>query len=38
MIGGGAFNLLPGHWTDDTAMAVEMAHSLIQGRWVPETE
>jgi ADP-ribosyl-[dinitrogen reductase] hydrolase len=29
MIGGGTFDLEPGQWTDDTAMAVAMAHSLI---------
>src|ERR1039457_6857422 len=32
MIGGGIFGLAPGQWTDDTAMAVAMAHSLIQER------
>ena len=30
MIGGGIFDLAPGQWTDDTAMAVAMARSLIQ--------
>jgi ADP-ribosyl-[dinitrogen reductase] hydrolase len=30
MIGGGAFGLAPGQWTDDTAMAVGMGRSLIQ--------
>jgi ADP-ribosyl-[dinitrogen reductase] hydrolase len=29
MIGGGAFSLAPGEWTDDTAMAVAMARSLV---------
>lgn len=28
--GGGPFDLDPGQWTDDTAMAVGMAHALIQ--------
>jgi len=31
MIGGGPFNLRPGQWTDDTAMALALADSL-QGR------
>ena len=30
MIGGGAFNLQPGEWTDDTAMALCLADSLIE--------
>src|SRR5947209_6773723 len=30
MIGGGPFHLKPGEWTDDTAMAVGLAHSLIE--------
>lgn len=29
MVGGGPYHLLPGHWTDDTAMALCLAHSLI---------
>lgn len=29
MVGGGPFNLRPGHWTDDTAMALCLADSLI---------
>jgi len=29
MIGGGPFNLLPGQWTDDTSMALCLAHSLV---------
>lgn len=29
MVGGGPFNLLPGQWTDDTSMALCLAHSLI---------
>jgi ADP-ribosyl-[dinitrogen reductase] hydrolase len=30
MIGGGIFDLSPGQWTDDTAMAVAMGRSLVQ--------
>ena len=29
MVGGGAFGLLPGQWTDDTAMALCLAESLV---------
>ncbi len=29
MLGGGPFDLLPGQWTDDTSMALCLAHSLI---------
>lgn len=29
MVGGGPFDLLPGQWTDDTSMALCLAHSLI---------
>lgn len=29
MVGGGPFDLLPGQWTDDTAMAVALSESLI---------
>jgi ADP-ribosylglycohydrolase len=29
MIGGGPFGLPPGHWTDDTAMALCLAESLV---------
>lgn len=29
MIGGGPFELQPGQWTDDTSMALCMAHSLL---------
>ena len=32
MTGGGVFSLAPGQWTDDTAMAVALARSLIQER------
>lgn len=30
MVGGGPFGLLPGQWTDDTAMALALADSLVQ--------
>ncbi len=30
MIGGGPFNLKPGEWTDDTSMALCLAHSLFE--------
>lgn len=30
MVGGGPFGLAPGQWTDDTAMALCLAESLIQ--------
>jgi ADP-ribosyl-[dinitrogen reductase] hydrolase len=30
MIGGGAFNLQPGQWTDDTSMGLCLADSLIE--------
>ena len=30
MVGGGPFNLKPGHWTDDTSMALCLAESLIE--------
>ena len=32
MTGGGPFNLAPGHWTDDTAMALALADSLMSCR------
>lgn len=32
MLGGGPYNLAPGQWTDDTAMALCLADSLIQVR------
>lgn len=32
MTGGGPFNLGPGQWTDDTAMALCLAESLIESR------
>lgn len=30
MIGGGTFDLPPGHWTDDTSMALCLAESLVE--------
>jgi len=30
MVGGGPFKLKPGQWTDDTSMALCLAHSLIE--------
>lgn len=30
MVGGGAFNLKPGQWTDDTSMALCLAESLVE--------
>lgn len=30
MVGGGPFNLRPGQWTDDTSMALCLAHSLLE--------
>lgn len=36
MVGGGPFNLQPGGWTDDTAMALCLAASLVEsGRFDP---
>jgi ADP-ribosyl-[dinitrogen reductase] hydrolase len=32
MIGGGPFRLAPGQWTDDTSMALCLAHSLLFDR------
>jgi ADP-ribosyl-[dinitrogen reductase] hydrolase len=32
MIGGGPFDLKPGEWTDDTAMALALAYSLLSCR------
>ncbi len=32
MVGGGPFGLKPGHWTDDTSMALCLAESLIECR------
>lgn len=33
MVGGGAFHLQPGQWTDDTSMALCLATSLIEKGW-----
>ncbi len=30
MAGGGPFNLAPGQWTDDTSMALCLAHSMVE--------
>ncbi|QIL91841.1 hypothetical protein GNX18_06930 [Microbulbifer sp. SH-1] len=30
LVGGGPFNLEPGQWTDDTSMALCLAHSLLR--------
>ncbi len=30
MVGGGPFHLQPGQWTDDTSMALCLAHSLVE--------
>ena len=35
MVGGGAFNLQPGQWTDDTSLALCLAESLIQKGFDP---
>ena len=32
MVGGGAFRLQPGQWTDDTSMALCLAESLLERR------
>lgn len=32
MVGGGPFDLQPGQWTDDTAMAICLAESLVESR------
>ena len=38
IVGGGPFSLPPGAWTDDTAMAVALASSLIEKRGLDETD
>ncbi len=38
MVGGGPFNLQPGHWTDDTSMALCLAQSLIERRGFDPTD
>ena len=38
MIGGGPFQLKPGEWTDDTAMALALADSLVQNADLAEQD
>ncbi|MGN6818061.1 MAG: ADP-ribosylglycohydrolase family protein, partial [Sphingomonas sp.] len=38
MVGGGPFNLKPGEWTDDTAMALALADTLIHCGRVDEAD
>src|SRR5262245_51364820 len=38
MVGGGPFGLLPGQWTDDTSMALCLAHSLVYRRAFDPTD
>ena len=38
MVGGGPFGLQPGQWTDDTAMALAMADSLIEHDGLDEVD
>lgn len=38
MIGGGPFRLEPGQWTDDTSMALCLAHSLVHRRGFDATD
>lgn len=38
MIGGGPFNLSPGQWTDDTAMALALADSLVATSHLDEAD
>jgi ADP-ribosyl-[dinitrogen reductase] hydrolase len=38
MVGGGPFHLRPGEWTDDTAMALALADSLIACKKLDETD
>lgn len=38
MVGGGPFNLKPGEWTDDTAMALALGHSLLASSDLAETD
>jgi ADP-ribosyl-[dinitrogen reductase] hydrolase len=38
MVGGGPFNLEPGQWTDDTAMALALADSLLSDPMLNESE
>lgn len=38
LVGGGPFNLSPGEWTDDTSMALCMAHSLVRKEFFCPTD
>jgi ADP-ribosylglycohydrolase len=38
MVGGGAFGLEPGQWTDDTSMALCLAASLTEKGWDPRDQ
>ncbi len=38
MVGGGPFGLKPGEWTDDTAMALALADSLIANDGLDEAD
>lgn len=38
MVGGGPFRLRPGEWTDDTAMALALADSLLACKKLDETD
>jgi ADP-ribosyl-[dinitrogen reductase] hydrolase len=38
MVGGGAFNLKPGQWTDDTSMALCLAASLVESNGFDATD
>jgi len=38
MVGGGAFNLQPGEWTDDTSLALCLADSLINANGMDATD
>lgn len=38
MIGGGAFHLRAGQWTDDTSMALCLAASLVERGWDPRDQ
>lgn len=38
MVGGGPFGLKPGQWTDDTAMALALADSLLVGKDLDEAD
>ncbi|RYX87598.1 ADP-ribosylglycohydrolase family protein, partial [bacterium] len=38
MVGGGPFRLTPGQWTDDTAMALALAESMLSNPELEETD